>query len=223
MKILISGGSRGLGRQIAITLASNPENEVHTFSRSDVSEQSPSNLKHFCNVDILQDTNKLNLELYDVLINNAGVGYSGYLAKQDPEKIKETLNINTLSVIQITQKYIQKRFNLGGNIINISSIVSKRGYPGLSVYSASKGALNSFTQALAVELAGKGFRVNAILPGYIETKMTEGLPFDKIIINTPSKKLSTKQDIANIIEFLLSDKASNITGQLITIDGGYTV
>lgn len=229
-KVLITGGSRGLGRAIALKLSE--EYDVTSCSRGKVSENLTSiyPIKHISGIDVLknEDLEKIDFSEFDILINNAGISYDGYLVKQDFNKIEILIQTNITSVINITKRYIQSRLNinLSGNILNISSIVSKRGYRGIAVYSATKAAINGFTIALAKEMANKGFRINAILPGYVQTSMLKNLSQDQIDSlskATPLQRLATPQEIANAVEFIISDKAQFITGQLITVDGGFTI
>lgn len=225
MRVLVIGGSRGIGRNIATHLSK--IHEVTSVSRGPISEDVHTeypNLTHIGNIDVTKDDlNSLDLSKFDAMVNCVGVGHSGYLMKMSESSIDDLINVNIKSVVKSAQAYARHRANLGGIIINMSSITSFRGYQGLSVYSGTKGFINSFTQSLAVELAGKKFRVNAVAPGYVRTEMTKGVDLNKLEDSTPTKRLSTKEDISNMVEFLISDKASNITGQIITVDGGYSV
>ena len=113
-----------------------------------------------------------------------------------------------------------------GRIINISSIISERGYNGLSVYSSTKSGLNGLTISLARELGRTGTTVNSILPGYIKTDMTNKLgesQINQILRRTPLGKLPDPEDISSLVNYLLSTEAKSITGQLIKVDGGISV
>lgn len=225
--ILLSGGSRGLGRDLALYLSN--KNLVTTFSRGDISETA---YKHISGIDAknINDLDKLYpyLETADVLINNVGIAYDGILATQGQDAIKEILDVNIYSVIYLTKLYLRARLSkkLPGNIISISSIISIRGFSGLAAYSATKGAINSMTKSLAREMGPKGFRVNAVLPGYFESDLSKSLGPEKrkqIVRRTPLGRLATTADICPVVEFLMSDNSSFITGQLVTVDGGLTV
>ena len=138
------------------------------------------------------------------------------------------MNINLHSSILLSRFFSRNiiKYKTSGRIINISSIISDRGFNGLSVYSATKAGLNGLTLSLARELGRTGTTVNAILPGFIETEMSSGLndkQLNQILKRTPIGKLAEKSDISSLVEYLLSEDASSITGQLIKIDGGNTV
>jgi len=227
-KIIISGASRGLGRDMAEYLSK--EYEIVTFARGQANFTA-KNITHLAGVDVTSDDSFSVLEDHlkdaDGLINNVGMAYDGILATQGFESIKTVIEVNLLSVINLTKKYLRLRMQQrrSGNIITISSIISLSGFSGLAVYSATKGALNSFTKALAREMGPKNFRVNAVLPGYFISDMSNGLSESKkkqIIRRTPLGRLATTADICPLVEFLLSDKSKFMTGQLIKIDGGLT-
>jgi 3-oxoacyl-[acyl-carrier protein] reductase len=117
------------------------------------------------------------------------------------------------------------RFNSGGRLINISSIIGLRGYTGLSAYSASKAGMDGFTRSLAREVGRRGITVNSVAPGYVETEMSSTLgpaQIAQIVRRTPLGRLATPEDVADAVLFLLSDQAGFITGQTLTIDGGIT-
>jgi len=231
-KILISGGSRGIGRATALYLADSYE--VTTFAKGLVTDllnhKNSDKIKHLSGMDVrkIEQFESLNLEQYDCLVNNVGVAYDGILATQSVDSIYDLININLISIICLTKLYIRKRLadKKSGTIVNVGSIIGIRGYKGLAVYSATKAALDGFTRALAREMGSKNFRINCVLPGYVETEMSKSLtPAQKeqIIRRTPLGRLAKTDDIAFSIEFLLSDKSRFITGQSLVVDGGITV
>lgn len=160
------------------------------------------------------------------LVNNAGVGFDGALAIMRDSEIKQLVNLNTLSPIVLT-KYIV-RFMIAdgaGRIVNIASIVASTGYSGLSVYSATKASLLGFTRSLAREVGKMGVNVNAVAPGFVDTDMTHELTDEKrqqIVHRSALRRMVNAGDVASAVEFLLSDKASNITGTVLTVDAGNT-
>jgi 3-oxoacyl-[acyl-carrier protein] reductase len=160
------------------------------------------------------------------LINNAGVGTGGLLASMADAKIEGLVRLNTLAPLILT-KYVVRSMMAdgGGRIVNVSSIVSFTGFSGLSVYSATKSSLLGFTRSLAREVGKVGITVNAVAPGFTDTHMTEGLPVEhraKIMRRSALGRLVTVEDVANAVEFLLGDKAKNITGTVVTVDAGST-
>ncbi|NUN97006.1 MAG: SDR family oxidoreductase [Candidatus Omnitrophica bacterium] len=228
MKILISGGSRGLGRELAEHLAG--QHEVVTFARGEAGTRNPR-IKHLTGVDVASTESLDGLEPYledaDGLVNNVGIAYDGILATQGVDSIRKMLEVNLFSVLYLTKLYLRCRLRgrKPGSVVSISSIIGIRGFSGLATYSATKGALNSMTKALAREMGPKGFRFNAVLPGYFESDMSKGMGEDRkaqIIRRTPLGRLATTADICPLVEFLLSEDARFITGQLIAVDGGLT-
>jgi len=228
-QILISGTSKGLGLALANHLSK--ANEVVGFSRGDVAGKK-GKFKHIPGVDVGNVTSLTKLlpdfSKFDVLVNNAAIAYDGILAVQSVESIDAVLRINLQSAIYLAKYYLRARLRVRkpGIIINISSITGVRGYSGLAVYSAAKAGLDGFTRALAREMGPKGFRINSVLPGYMETDMSKSLGADQksqIIRRTPLGRLATVQDVIPLVEFLISDSAGFITGQSLIVDGGITV
>jgi len=224
MNIFITGDSRGLGYAIAEQLSKN--HTVYGVSRKDIDVDWIHFTSDVSNISSIPDIGDV-LRNCDVLINNAAVGYDGLLLIQPESLIDRLIEVNMSSPIKLIKKWSRARLGAkkSGIVLNISSICGIRGYAGLSVYSATKAGLNGLTRSLARELGGKNFRVNSILPGYMETDMSSGLPANKkkmIVRRTPLGRLATVHDIVPTIEFLISDKASFITGQTIVIDGGAT-
>jgi 3-oxoacyl-[acyl-carrier protein] reductase len=160
------------------------------------------------------------------LVNNAGIGTSGVLATMKDSQIENLLRINTLSPLVLTKYVVRSMMSQqGGRIVNISSIVSFTGYSGLSVYSTTKSSLIGFTRSLARELGPLGITVNAVAPGFVSTDMTGDLgeqQREKIARRSALRRMPEVEDVANAVEFLLSDKAKNITGTTITVDAGNT-
>ena len=139
-----------------------------------------------------------------------------------------TLQQNLISTLVLTKRYVRERLRVrkSGIIVNISSIIGIRGYAGLAAYSASKAGMDGMTRSLARELGPKGFRVNSVLPGYMETDMSKSLDSsqrNQIIRRTPLGRLATTVDVVQVVEFLISDRSSFVTGQSIVVDGGITV
>lgn len=228
MKILVTGTSRGLGKSIAEFLS----NKGHTVVGCARGEIDHSTFQHISGIDFLTPDSftRLDEELTssDVLINNAAVAFDGLLATQGEQSIHDLIQVNLTSTLLLTKRYVRQRLKhkLPGIILNISSIISVRGYAGLAVYAASKAGIDGMTRALARELGGKKFRVNSILPGYMETDMSKALDTkqkDKIIHRTPLARLATMEDITPVVEFLISDASRFITGQSLVVDGGITV
>ena len=237
--IIISGGSRGLGAALVEKLLGIGY-IVATFSRSQTaftdkcSAQYTEKQFYWKSVDAKNSSDirnfvKKTAEKYghiNGLINNAGIHIEGILTTHSDVEIDNLLNINLKGAISLTQaclKYMLVQNQ--GNIIMISSVIGTRGFKGLTVYGASKAALDGFTKGLAREYGRYNIRVNAIAPGYLETDMTNSLnkaKINQIIRRTPLKRLGKVEDITGIVNFLLSKDATFITGQTIIADGGLT-
>ncbi len=161
------------------------------------------------------------------LVNNAALGTSGLLASMHDAQIERLAHLNTVSPLILT-KYVVRSMMIadgGGRIVNVASIVSFTGYSGLSVYSATKASIIGFTRSLAREVGPLGITVNAVAPGFLNTEMTESLgerQRDQIARRSALHRLADVDDIANAVEFLIGDKARNITGTVLTVDAGST-
>ena len=160
------------------------------------------------------------------LVNNAALGTGGILATMHDKEIERLIRLNVNSPITLT-KYAVRSMMVGGGgrIINVSSVVSFTGYSGLSVYSASKASLVGLTRSLARELGPLGITVNGVAPGFLATEMTKeltGAHLDQIKRRSALRRLADVDDVANAVEYLLDEKARNITGTTLTIDAGNT-
>jgi 3-oxoacyl-[acyl-carrier protein] reductase len=160
------------------------------------------------------------------LVNNAGISVEGTLALIPDSQIERLVRLNTLSPMLMSKYAVRCMMaDGGGRIVNISSIVAGTGYSGLSVYSATKASLVGFTKSLAREVGRVGVTVNAVAPGFVDTDMTQALkPEDRarIVRRSALHRLIEVDDVANAVEFLLSDRAKNITGTVLTVDAGNT-
>ncbi len=160
----------------------------------------------------------------DVLVNNAGITKDTFLLRMSEADWDAVLDVNLKGAFLVTKlvskAMIKKR---SGTIVNIASIIGLIGNEGQCNYAASKAGLMGFTKSIARELASRNIRANAVAPGFIATKMTEGLPEDlrdKMLAAIPMKRLGLPEDVANVVLFLASDASSYVTGQVLTVSGG---
>jgi 3-oxoacyl-[acyl-carrier protein] reductase len=162
----------------------------------------------------------------DVLVNNAGVARDGVLGTLQDDAIDSMVDVNLKGTIYLTRVAVRRMLRQhSGAVINISSIVGLSGYRGLSVYGATKAALDGFTRGLARELGPVGITVNSIAPGYLRTEMSHGLDEDQlgqIVRRTPAGRLGKLADVASAAVFLASPGARFITGHTLVVDGGLT-
>jgi 3-oxoacyl-[acyl-carrier protein] reductase len=240
--IVVTGGSRGLGLAIARKLATagyrviviaRKENEQLASAVREVgpSHQGSLYFRPFdlANIsDIRSLVKGLRKEFGSIygLVNNAALGTSGLLATMHDAQIERLARLNVVSPLTLTKYVVRSMMADGaGRIVNVASIVSFTGYSGLSVYSATKASLVGFTRSLAREVGPLGITVNAVAPGFLDTEMTESLgerQRDQIARRSALRRLADVEDIANAVEFLLGDKAKNITGTVLTVDAGST-
>lgn len=240
--VLITGASRGIGKEIATKFAKNGYNIILNYNKSEKkAKELAESLNEIgartllCKADVSNDKEvekmvKTALAMFgniDVLVNNAGVSLSKILQETTSSEIQKTFGVNTFGTINCTKAVVKNMIsNKCGKVINISSIWGKVGASMETVYSASKGAVIAFTLALAKELAPSNISVNCICPGVIETDMLNCYTDEEkneLKINTPMLRLGTTEDIANAVYFLASDNASFITGQVLTVDGGFVL
>jgi 3-oxoacyl-[acyl-carrier protein] reductase len=235
--VIITGGSRGLGLGIARTLARVDFNVVVIARSMGSSLQDLMTERgnvHFIEWDLsrvdtfsefAQHFRRLHGSLYG-LVNNAGIGTAGILSTMPELKIQQLLQMNVLSPMLLTKYLIRPMMAAqAGRVVNISSIVASTGYPGLSVYSASKAALVGFTRSLAREVGPLGITVNAVAPGFIDTEMTHDLnpkQREQIKRRSALQRMASTDDIGSSVQFLMSDSAANITGTVLTVDAGNT-
>jgi 3-oxoacyl-[acyl-carrier protein] reductase len=160
------------------------------------------------------------------LVNNAGISFESVLALMPTSQIEQLIRLNTLSPIILTKHVIRSMMaDGGGRIVNVASIIASTGYSGLSVYGATKASLIGFSRSLAREVGRMGINVNSVAPGFVATDMTHGLKEEQrqqIERRSALRRLAEVEDVANAVEFLLSEKSKNITGTTVTVDAGNT-
>ncbi len=240
--VIVTGGSRGLGLSIArilvnsgyrVVAVARKESDQLRAAIQDADLAHPGSLR-FVSCDLAQieaipDLIKsLRKELGPIygLVNNAGISFDGSLALMPTAQIEQLLRVNTLAPILLTKHVVRSMMADGeGRIVNIASVVASTGYSGLSVYGASKAAIVGFTRSLAREVGRLGINVNAVAPGFVDTDMTHSLTEDQraqIQRRSALKRLAEAEDVAHAVEYLLSDKARNMTGTVLTVDAGAT-
>ncbi|WP_334027369.1 SDR family NAD(P)-dependent oxidoreductase [Alteromonas sp. P256] len=236
--VILTGASRGLGLAICNQLLQ--ENYfVVAISRSLSSELSnlcdshPLSIAHLsydlANLDAIHTLCKAIIEEFGrpyALVNNAAVGHDGVLATMHNSEINSLLNINVQAPILLS-KYLSRSMMLNrtGRIINISSIIASTGFSGLSVYAASKAAIEGFTRSLSREVGKAGITVNCVAPGYMQTEMTSSLQGEKLESvkrRSPLGRLASPADAASAVLYLMSEQAKSMTGTIITVDAGST-
>ena len=237
--VFVTGGSRGIGKAIALKYAQNGYNVVINYvsDKTNVEELQEEFTK--LNVECLiekadvskseevEQIVKKTIEKFkkiDVLINNAGITRDGLLMRMKEEDFDKVIEINLKGTFLVTKSvipYMLKKRD--GKIINLASVVGVTGNAGQCNYSASKAGIIGFTKSIAKELASRNIRANAIAPGFIDTDMTSVLSDevkDSINAQIPMKRMGTAQEIANVAYFLGCEESLYITGQVINIDGG---
>jgi 3-oxoacyl-[acyl-carrier protein] reductase len=234
--VIITGGSRGLGAAF-VQACLDDGDQVATCSRSatDLTDgwQKEHGDRFLFRAFDMRDFEASDAFVHDtieqfggvdVLVNNAGLSREGMLGLFSDDTVDEVVDINLKATIHITRVVTRRMLvQKSGRIINISSIIGLNGYRGMSVYGATKAALDGFTRALARELGSRGITVNSIAPGYLRTEMThsiQGEHLGQIERRTPLGRLGEPEDVVGALRFLASPEASFITGHVLVIDGG---
>ncbi|SFN80291.1 3-oxoacyl-[acyl-carrier-protein] reductase [Pseudobutyrivibrio sp. JW11] len=236
---LVTGGSRGIGRVIAENLAKSGINIAICYSGNENAAQETIEVckKHgvqamyikadVSNADDVSEMFNQIKELMgpvEILVNNAGITRDGLLLRMSEADYDAVLDTNLKGTFLCTKAAIKDMMKArNGRIINITSIVGVQGNAGQANYSASKAGVIGFTKSVAREYGSKGITVNAVAPGFIQTAMTDQLPDnvkEAYLKQIPLARFGTPEDVADVVDFLASDKASYITGQVIEVTGG---
>jgi 3-oxoacyl-[acyl-carrier protein] reductase len=242
LKVIVTGGSRGLGLGIvrrlicegycAVAVARQMNEQLaSTIEKADRSHPGSIHFEPF-DLENVQEipklVKKLRKDLGPIygLVNNAGIGTDGALAIMHNSQIERLIRLNTLSPIVLT-KYVVRHMMAdgGGRVVNVASIVGFNGFSGLSVYSATKASLIGFTRALSREVGRMGVNVNAVAPGFLDTEMTQGMDADRreqVMRRSALRRFPETDEVAHAVEFLLGPKSKAITGTVLTVDAGST-
>jgi len=239
---IVTGGSRGIGRAIAQTLAAMQVSVIITYVANHAAAEDTCTIieaaggkaasRCFDVADAAQTQQAFNsiLDEYgriDILINNAGVTRDTLILRMTEEDWQEVLQINLSGIYHCSKAAIRPMIRQRyGRIVNITSIIGIIGNAGQVNYAAAKAGAIGLTKALAREVASREITINAVAPGYIETEMTQGLSAQaktELVRQIPLGRWGTSQDVADCVGFLVSSRASYITGQVIQVNGGLSM
>lgn len=236
---IVTGGSRGIGRAVAVRLAKDGMNLVINYRGNSAAAEETERLCRELGAEVLlvqgdvsraEDCEKLTAQAkeafgrVDVLVNNAGITRDGLLARMTEEDFRAVLDVNLVgpwNMMKAVNRIMMKQRY--GRIVNLSSVTGLMGNMGQTNYAAAKAGILGMTKSYAREVAGRGITVNAVAPGFIDTDMTEAMPEgakDKIITGIPMGRTGKPEDVAEAVAFLASEQAGYITGEVLRVDGG---
>lgn len=236
---IVTGGSRGIGRAVAVRLAKDGMNLVINYRGNSAAAEETERLCRELGVEVLlvqgdvsraEDCEKLAAQAkeafgrVDVLVNNAGITRDGLLARMTEEDFRAVLDVNLVgpwNMMKAVNRIMMKQRY--GRIVNLSSVTGLMGNMGQTNYAAAKAGILGMTKSYAREVASRGITVNAVAPGFIDTDMTEAMPEgakDKIVTGIPMGRTGKPEDVAEAVAFLASEQAGYITGEVLRVDGG---
>lgn len=236
---IVTGGSRGIGRAVAMRLAKDGMNLVINYRGNSAAAEETERLCRELGAEVLlvqgdvsrtEDCEKLATQAkeafgrVDVLVNNAGITRDGLLARMTEEDFRAVLDVNLVgpwNMMKAVNRIMMKQRY--GRIVNLSSVTGLMGNMGQTNYAAAKAGIVGMTKSYAREVASRGLTVNAVAPGFIDTDMTEAMPEgakDKIITGIPMGRTGKPEDVAEAVAFLASEQAGYITGEVLRVDGG---
>lgn len=236
---IVTGGSRGIGRAVAVRLAKDGMNLVINYRGNSAAAEETERLCRKLGAEVLlvqgdvsraEDCEKLAAQAkeafgrVDVLVNNAGITRDGLLARMTEEDFRAVLDVNLVgpwNMMKAVNRIMMKQRY--GRIVNLSSVTGLMGNMGQTNYAAAKAGILGMTKSYAREVASRGITVNAVAPGFIDTDMTEAMPEgakDKIVTGIPIGRTGKPEDVAEAVAFLASEQAGYITGEVLRVDGG---
>lgn len=236
---IVTGGSRGIGRAVAVRLAKDGMNLVINYRGNSAAAEETERMCRELGAEVLlvqgdvsraEDCEKLTAQAkeafgrVDVLVNNAGITRDGLLARMTEEDFRAVLDVNLVgpwNMMKAVNRIMMKQRY--GRIVNLSSVTGLMGNMGQTNYAAAKAGILGMTKSYAREVASRGITVNAVAPGFIDTDMTEAMPEgakDKIISEIPMGRTGKPEDVAEAVAFLASEQAGYITGEVLRVDGG---
>jgi len=236
---LVTGGSRGIGRAIALALAEEGADVAVNYVSSETTARAVADqiqklgrrvMLAQADVADYPDTYRMAQEVLkefghlDILVNNAGITSDKSFVKMDHASWRKVLAINLDGVFNCTKVFIDQMLTQSfGRVVNITSVIGQIGNFGQANYAASKAGVAAFTKSLAKELAGKGITVNAVAPGFIETEMIEGIPEkvrNRLLDQIPLRRFGSAEEVARAVTYLVSSDGDYITGAELSINGG---
>jgi acetoacetyl-CoA reductase len=236
---LVTGGTRGIGAAITTMLAKNGAKVAAGYSKGrEAAEALQQQLEagggqvsvHQGRVDSIEDCERVVGEVLDrfgridFLVNNAGITVDKTVRKMTADDWHNVLNVNLFGAFAMTKAVLEHMIERGsGRIVNISSVIGETGNVGQANYAASKAGLFGFTKSLALEMSRRGITVNVVAPGFIATEMVSAMPqaaLDSVVEKIPLRRLGKPEEVARVVQFLLEDESSYITGAVYTINGG---
>ena len=232
---LVTGGSRGIGRAIAIKLAQEGYQVIINYCSKETEAQNTlemtGNKGEILRFDVsnaeqtrsaLSDWQSRHPDDYiEVVVNNAGIRRDNVMALMPEDDWHRVLDITLSGFYNVTQPLLPAmQLHKFGRIVNMASVSGLKGLPGQTNYSAAKGGIIAATKALAQEVARRGITVNAVAPGFIKTDMTEGLDEAALKKTIPANRFGTPEEVADLVAFLVSPNAGYITGNVVSINGG---
>lgn len=236
---IVTGGSRGIGRAVAVRLAKDGMNLVINYRGNSAAAEETERMCRELGAEVLlvqgdvsraEDCEKLAAQAkeafgrVDVLVNNAGITRDGLLARMTEEDFRAVLDVNLVgpwNMMKAVNRIMMKQRY--GRIVNLSSVTGLMGNMGQTNYAAAKAGILGMTKSYAREVASRGITVNAVAPGFIDTDMTEAMPEgakDRIITGIPMGRTGKPEDVAEAVAFLASEQAGYITGEVLRVDGG---
>jgi 3-oxoacyl-[acyl-carrier protein] reductase len=241
--VVITGGSRGIGRAVALRFAQEkPRIIIVHYDPDEFTAR--ETVERLTQIGVEAESHRVDISSYrdaealfkdilsrfakvDALINNAGITKDALLMRMTEEEWDAVLRVNLKSVFNCTQVVIRSMVKQrGGRIVNVSSVVGQIGNPGQANYAASKAGIMGFTKSVAREVAARGITVNAVAPGFINTEMTAHLP-DKVktyfLQQIPFGRMGEPEEVAEAVYWLCSDAASYVTGQIVHVNGGLSM
>ncbi len=237
--VLITGGTRGIGKSIAEKFAKEGYNLVLNYVSDNTQVKELEDYFKNFGIEVLivkADVSKYEecenmvkqaidkFSKIDVLVNNAGITKDGLIAMMKEDSFNKVIDVNLKGTFNVTRNVVPYMIKKkSGNIVNISSVVGIAGNAGQTNYSASKAGIIGFTKSLAKELSARSIRVNAVAPGFIDTDMTNVLSDkvkESIYSQIPLKRMGNADEVANVVYFLSNEESSYVTGQVINVDGG---